>query len=159
MVRNLFVALGLAFVVSGHGTERPSPSSRPELMIQKIGRPASIEVRLSPTKNGPTRVWRSSNSWGAANWRVLILRGDSLLLFREDPDQTFSRNFPVFDELKTARAITLNIKSETWIGPIDAFEGFQSGDKVIAIYDVPVTLDARKLGVWYGTVSAIATVD
>jgi hypothetical protein len=90
---------------------------------------------------------------------VFVVRGADLYLLRENPDQRFSRNSPRFEELERPKQIPLNLKSELWIGPRTEFGAFRAGDKVIVVYEVPVTPEARQLGVWYGTLSALATVD
>jgi hypothetical protein len=158
----LRVYLGLValIVASGsYGIERSAPSSTPELHIHEIHARDSIDVTLSPANRGITRIWRPGNSWGATNWRVLVVRGANLILFREDPDQRFSRNSPLFDELQEPKTIPLNLNSELWIGPKAEFGAFHSGDKVIVVYDVPVTGEARQFGVWYGTISAMVPVN
>lgn len=158
MYRIYLVAVGLIFSSISYGVERAPPSGTPELRIQKIHAGNSISVTLSPANKGVTRIWRSGNSWGAANWRVFIVRGAELFAFREDPDQRFSRNAPMLDELKGARQSTIELNSELWIGPKNEFGAFRSGDQVIVAYDVPVTMEARLYGVWYGTTSAMLSV-
>src|SRR5215831_1022692 len=152
---NAIVVVGLLLAVSSYGSDRPAPSSKPELRIEKVNAAGSIDVTLLPANSGSTRVWRPTNSWGAANWRVFILRGEKVLLFREDPDQVFWRNTRGFEELHAPKGISLNLLAETWIGPKNEFGEFQSGDRVLVVYDVPATPDAREFGVWYGTISAV----
>ena len=53
----------------------------------------------------------------------------------------------------------MNLDSKLWIGPKTELGTIQSGDKVIVVYDVPVTVEAWQFGVWYGTISAMSTVD
>jgi hypothetical protein len=158
MIRSLFVALAVSLAVSSFGSDRPAPSGSPELRIETINISGSIDVVLSPSPDGLTRVWKEGNSWGARNWRVFVIRGATLLAFRKDPDQVFPMNVASFDELRNAARISLNLNSDVWIGPKVELGGFRSGDEVIVAYDVPVTAEAKKYGVWYGTLSTLASV-
>jgi hypothetical protein len=159
MLRISLIAVGLFLASISCASGRAEPSSKPELKIHKVDSPDLIEVTLTPASDGSTRIWRRGSSWGAANWRVFIIRNNELFAFREDPDQRFSRNSPIFEELRGPKHDSLNLNSKMWIGPRDNFGTFRSGDKVIAVYEVPVTMEARAYGVWYGTVSAMFIVD
>jgi hypothetical protein len=97
MLRIYVVAVGLIFASVSLGIERAAPSSTPALNILKTSTPASIDVTLTQASKGPTRIWKAGNSWGAANWPVLVLRTAELYLFREDPDQRFTMNVPRFE--------------------------------------------------------------
>jgi hypothetical protein len=112
----LFLA-ALLLAPTGHGTGLPAPSTKPELQVLRIDKPNSVKVTLSSASQGSTRIWSAGNSWGAANWRVYIVRGTNLFLFREDPDQRFSRNSPKFEELKGVKHISLDFSTKFWIGP------------------------------------------
>src|SRR5262245_20056791 len=58
-----------------------------------------ITVELCNSSKELIRVWRDSNSWGAARWRVLLIRKGRLETFFQNPDQLFTRNIPTFDKL------------------------------------------------------------
>lgn len=158
MVRIFLTCIFVLLLANSSGFASGTKSTSLALRIQKIDLSGLIEVTLSSPSSTTERVWKSSNSWGAANWRVFAVRGSDLFLFREDPDQTFSRNFPAFEEVKGEKTISLNINSEDWIGPVSGFGGFQKGDTIIVVYDVPATSEARRHDVWYGTISALTSV-
>jgi len=59
------------------------------------------------------------------------------------------------------------VNDGNWIGSGAARASFKQGDTIIVVYDVPkqdpwvgaqVTVDASKMGVWYGVVTAIRTL-
>jgi hypothetical protein len=65
-----------------------------KLDVRKVDMVGTLEVRMSNQSTKLLRIWRDTNSWGAARWRVLRLRGSTLSLFYQDPDQDFTRNVP-----------------------------------------------------------------
>jgi hypothetical protein len=156
MFRNVLMCICVLLLTSSLGAASASKQKGLELRVHRIDPSGVIDVTLSPSDGTSARVWKSSNSWGAANWRVFAARNGDLFSFREDPDQTFSRNVPAFEEVQGKKTISLNIKGEDWIGPTSGFGAFQEGDIVIVVYDVPATTEARRAGVWYGTVSTLA---
>jgi hypothetical protein len=158
VLRLFLIVIGLIVAPTSYGTERAAPSSTPELSILKIDSADSIGVTLSPASKGPTRIWQPGNSWGAANWRVFIVRGAGLFSFREDPDAFHGLNAPRFEELKGPKSLSFDLSYKLWLGPKAEFGALQAGDKVIVVYDVPVTMEARLYGVWYGTISALGIV-
>jgi hypothetical protein len=149
----------LAFLLSGLGTAWSGNPSPPEVRVLKASKSGLIDALISPARGASARMWRASSSWGAANWRVLVIRGSSVFLFRESPDQVFARNVPAYDNLESPTAVQLDLKSDLWIGPRDSPSIFQPGDRVVLVLDVPVTTEARELDVWYGTIFASVTID
>ena len=121
------------------------------------------------TAQKPIRIWQESNSWGAAHWRVLLMRNGQLQTFFENPDQAFTRNIPAFNEITPGSHIEhkLDLSAESWRGTEGQKVRFEHGDTVVVVYDVPrpyrwagaaVTVEASKMGVWYGVATALITV-
>ncbi len=122
--------------------------------------PAKIKVNLANSSKNPLRVWKDSNSWGAARWRVLILRNARLQTFFQNPDQDFTVNVPAFVEIAAGSHLEQNLDLND--GSWRSSEGEQviliPGDTVVVIYDVPFTQECLKLGVWYGVATASTVV-
>jgi hypothetical protein len=125
-----------------------------------------IRVEIGNSSQRSVRLWRDSNSWGAARWRVLRIRNGLLETFFQNPDRTFTRNIPAFDELAEGAHVELDLdlNGGNWCGfghctsyDQRGFGGknasFEPGDTIIVVYDVPLTSEAVKMGVWYGVVS------
>ena len=139
------------------------------LAIKDAKASGAITLQIDNSSQKPIRLWEEANSWGAAHWRVLLVRDGRLETFFENPDQAFTRNFPAFYEIAAGRHIerTLDIAGEGWRG-LDAQKiRFERGDVLIVIYDVPrpevfpefsVSVEADKMGVWYGVATAMTTV-
>jgi len=130
-----------------------------------------ITVELSNSSKELIRIWRDSNSWGAARWRVLLVRKGRTENFFQNPNQVFTRNIPTFDEPVAGARIEkkLDLNGGNWCGlghcasyNQRGFGGekisFEPNDMIIVIYDVPVTIEAHKMGVWYGVATASTTV-
>lgn len=152
---------------------KPSDKSINSLRIGKVE--VSVEgiitAQLENSSKAPIRIWQDSNSWGAACWRVLLIRNGRLEVFFQNPDQEFTRNGPAFDEIPGGNHLDqkLDLNGGNWCGlghcsrhDQRGFSGkrinFETNDIVILIYDVPATQEARDQGVWYGVVAATATV-
>ena len=99
-------------------------------------------------------MFRETNSWGAARWRVLRLRDGQAALFFQVPTEGFTRNVPAFDELSAHSTIekSLNLDAPSWRSGDDGERSIRSGDLLAVIYDVPFSDEARSLGVWHGAV-------
>lgn len=125
------------------------------LTIDKISS-SQIEVSLHNASTDTLKVWKDSNSWGAACWRVVVLRGDSLKVIYRSPDQQFTRNIPTSNEIGAGKylGVTLNLKDGLWNGLGEGGFDLQPGDTIIVLYDVPATKEAYKFKVWYGVVAA-----
>jgi hypothetical protein len=140
-----------------------------KIKIVEISRSGEITVGISNSSEEPIRVWRESNSWGAAHWRVLLIRKGQLGTFFQNPDQGFTKNNPAFDEIAAGSHIErkLNLNGENWRGVDSRRIDFESGDTVIVVYDVPkvfgwpdapATVEAHNMGVWYGVTAAFIKV-
>jgi len=137
----------------------------------EVSRTGNIAVELANPSTKPLKVWKDSNSWGAARWRVLLIRKGHLETFFQNPDQGFTVNWPEFVEIAGGGHIVqkLDLNGGNWCGlghcsiyNERGFGGekvsFESNDMLIIIYDVPSTQEARDEGVWYGVIAATATV-
>ncbi|HEU0046289.1 MAG TPA: hypothetical protein VFQ43_01635, partial [Nitrososphaera sp.] len=115
--------------------------------------------------------WKDSNSWGAACWRVFLIRNGTLEVFFQNPDQEFTKNGPGFNEIPGGGHLDqkLDLNGGNWCGlghcSIHSERGFggkkfnfEPNDTVIVIYHVPVTQEAHDNHVWYGVIAATATV-
>jgi hypothetical protein len=154
---------------SARSTEEPTKA----LNITKleVSLAAQVTLQLENSSKATLRIWKDSNSWGAACWRVLLIRNGRLEVFFQNPDQEFTRNGPAFDEVPGGGHLDqkLDLNGGNWCGfgycsryNERGFGGkrinFETNDIVILIYDVPATQEARDLGVWYGVIAATATV-
>jgi hypothetical protein len=120
-----------------------------------------VLVELTNNSKRPIRVFRDSNTWGAARWRLLKVKDGRIEAFAQTADNTFfTRNVPAFDEIQPGGrlAVRLNVNDGNWLTSASAPARFESGDTVVAIYDVPSTPESEKLGVWHGIASALTTV-
>lgn len=152
---------------------RPIEKSMNALNITKVefSRTAQVTLKLENSSKAPLRIWKDSNSWGAACWRVFLIRNGTLEVFFQNPDQEFTRNAPAFNEIPEGGHLDqkLDLNGGNWCGlghcsrhDQRGFSGkrinFETNDIVILIYDVPPTQEARDEGVWYGVVAATATI-
>jgi hypothetical protein len=137
----------------------------------EVSRTGNITVELANSSKEPLKVWKDSNSWGAACWRVLLIRKGHLETFFQNPDQGFTVNWPDFIEIAGSGHIVqkLDLNGGNWCGlgrcsiyNERGFGGekvsFESNDMLIIVYDVPSTQEARDKGVWYGVIAATATI-
>jgi hypothetical protein len=151
----------------------PGDKSINSLRIGKVevSREGIISAQLENSLSEPVKVWEDSNSWGAACWRVLLLRKGQVQTFFQNPDQGFTVNTPTFNEIAGGRHLEqkLDLNGGNWCGlgrcsiyNERGFGGekirFEANDVVIVMYDVPTTQEARDLGVWYGVVAASTAI-
>jgi len=141
------------------------------LRIRETQRPGILVVDIENSSSQPIRMWQEANSWGAARWRILVFRNDHMSALFQNPDQGFTVNMPLSDELAPGARITrkLDVNGGNWCGfgrcssfSQHGFGGeefkFEKGDKLVVIYDVPKTDEAHSRGVWYGFAAASSTV-
>ena len=109
------------------------------LRIVKVNTPAILTVEIGNPSKKPIRIWQEWNSWGAAHWRVLVIRKEHVFTFYQNPDQIFTKNFPACDEIKEGGYIRkeLNLMDKQWCCLEGSIDGFMKGDIIIVIYDVP----------------------
>ena len=130
---------------------------------------ATVEIKNASSK--PLRVWDESNSWGAARWRIFLVRLGKTKSFFENPNQDFVRNNPIFDEVPSGnqKAYRLDLNGGNWcgVGRCTSFGSrrhgseqvrFQRGDMIIISYDVPYTPESLRFDVWYGVATAFQVI-
>ena len=160
--------------VARAGGRRPEIREMPnavKIKIVSVDHSGRIAIELNNESNSPLRIWDDSNSWGAARWRVLVLGKGQLTGFFQNPNRAFTRNGPGFVEIAIAAHVnkSMDLDDGDWctldVCPSRDQRGssvrrvnLETGDVVIAIYDVPVTGEARKMKVWYGVAAATTTV-
>lgn len=127
-----------------------------DMKIVELTDPGRIKIEVRQTEGRSFRLWNDSNSWGAARWRVLILRGDELTALVQQRPPAFTRNGPGYSEYLTNFSLELILTESDWATIKGSFGGFNHEDQVIVIYEVPVTQEAFKFGVWHGTIVARA---
>src|SRR6266852_3624202 len=152
-------------------SERETAINSVKIEKAEAVRSGIIAVQILNLSKKPIRLWKDSNSWGAACWRVFLIRNGTLEVFFQNPDQEFTRNGPAFDEIPGGGHLDqkLDLNGGNWCGlghcSIHSERGFggkkfnfEPNDTVIVIYDVPVTQEAHDNHVWYGVIAATATV-
>jgi hypothetical protein len=123
-------------------------------------------INISPR---PLRIWKETNSWGAAHWRILLMKRGRLLTLSQNPDQAFTRNIPAFSEIASGAHFEykLDVNDGNWLGANGEQVDFDPGDTIVAIYDVPkqdgwagapVTIEASRMNVWYGIATVLTVV-
>src|SRR5262249_34848296 len=97
-----------------------SPQSQPTnglaLRILNISNEGEITIDIRNTSTEPLRIWKDSNSWGAGRWRILIVRGERLQTFFQNPAQSFTVNMPTFHEVPPGSHLEqkLNPNERNW---------------------------------------------
>lgn len=145
------------------------PMEQLAIRVIDVSPPGGFVVQVANVSRGPIKIWKESNIWGAARWRVLLIRDGKMQTFSQDPDQVFTRNIPSFDELGVGAQIEkrMDLNAQNWRGSEGRKADLKSGDTIIVIYDVPkefgwvgapVTIQARDMDVWYGVAAGLATV-
>lgn len=142
-----------------------------QVEVSQLERNGRVSVQLINLTERPIRIWKESNSWGAANWRILIVRNGHLHTFFQNPDQYFTVNAPASIEIPPKGHLTdkLNLNGGNWCSKEqcanydDSGIGgrqirFEPGDTIIVIYDVPRSDESTRFGVWYGVAAASTTV-
>ena len=167
----LFVC-GLLLLISSANAialQKESTMGGLTLAIKEVKPSGVVTVELNNSSQKPIRIWGEANSWGAAHWRVLLIRNGRLNTFFENPDRMFMRNGPGFNEIAVGGHFgrKLDIVGEGWRGPDVQKIRFVRGDVLIVIYDVPnqfafseapISVAASKMGVWYGVATAMIVV-
>ena len=130
------------------------------LRAVEVSHSGAIKVDVINASQHRLRIWKDSNSWGAARWRVLVIRGGQLHTFYQNPDQDFTVNLPTFDEIAAGSHVeqSLNLNDGNWRDSESKGNTFVAGDTIVVIYDVPFTPESLKMGVWYGVVATTTIV-
>ena len=151
---------------------RPGALVDVRLDITNVSPSGTLSVRLTNNSKNIIRIWEDDNSWGAARWRVLLVRRGQLETFFENPNRIFTMNIPTFKEIASGNYTEqkLDLNGGNWCGLTycasynergfgDKRATFQHGDTVVVLYDVPTSIEAGKMKVWYGVVAASAIVE
>lgn len=152
-------------------SESDMPINSVKIGRVEASRAGEIAVEILNSSKKPIKLWKDSNSWGAATWRILLVRKGQLETFFQNPDQMFTVNRPTFNEIAVGGRLEqkLDLNGGNWCGmghcALHSERGFggktltfEASDIVIIIYDVPATQEARDKGVWYGVIAATANV-
>ena len=151
---------------------RNSVGSASDLHIKviEVAHSGKVSLNILNISDKPIRIWKESNSWGAAHWRVLAVSRGQLTTFFQNPDQGFTKNNPAYDEIPVGGHLekTLDLNGINWRGGSGPGKvEFSPGDTVIVVYDVPKifpfpeaheTVEASTMGVWYGVAATSVTV-
>jgi hypothetical protein len=146
-----FVGVSVAVAVA----QPPEPSLR----VAGYSSPSSVDVEIRNVSTLPLPIWKDTNSWGAARWRILILRTGHLVTCYQSPNLVFTRNSPVYIEVpaQSSRKQVLDLRAGHWLGNEKDCGSFKTGDTVIVVYDVPPSREAEDFGVWFGVSATVGT--
>jgi len=141
-----------------------------ELKIVKVA-PQQGAITVMTGSSSPVRLWKNSNSWGSAAWKLLRIRGGKVETFYQSPFQLFTRNHPTFDSIggDVRREETLHLNDGNWCSAGVCTPYYRQGvggkaitfeprDLLIVVYDIPITQEALARAVWYGATGASFTV-
>ena len=118
----------------------------------------TIVASIRHQNGGDFRLWLASNSWGASNWRVVVVRHGEPIFFYQNPDQFFTRNIPEFGQYSGTAQFALDLNGTPWLTDFSRPFAFESEDIVIVLYEVAPSGEAQKLRIWTGSVLAKASV-
>ena len=147
--------LCVALLPSSSAEDKPAPI----LQVVNVHSKGVVDVRLTNASRGSLRIWKSSNSWGASRWRVLLIRKGKLITLNQKP-QSFTQNAPVYLEMASGASLmqTFDLNDDSWASSIDRPIRFVAEDNVIVVYDVPFEPENLSESVWYGVASALSVV-
>lgn len=167
---SLLISGSLAFG-SASAPENDSPMYDIKLRATEISRTGKVTLQLINISSKPIKVWKDSNSWGAARWRLLLVRKGQLETFFQNPNEDFTVNYPAFVQIAGGAHIDqkLDLNGGNWCGlghcgryDERGFDGqkiaLERGDLIVIVYDVPFFPESLSMGVWYGVAATSATV-
>lgn len=171
MTALVYVLLILGGLLGAPVAVKDRPMDNLKINVVEVSHSGTITVEITNTSGAPIRVWKESNSWGSARWRVSFVRKAKLETFFQNPDQDFTKNYPLFAAIAAGAHIDqkLDVNGGNWCrlgrctlygerrSGVDEIH-FEAGDVIIVTYDVPLTMEARNLSVWYGVSTALAAV-
>jgi hypothetical protein len=165
----LLVILMTSCPLVSYGAQRAAVGL--ELQVTGTTSSGTVRVEIAPSSGKSLRIWEAGNSWGAGRWRVLIIRNGHVETFFENPAQVFTVNVPSFKEIaKGTRLLkVLDLNGGNWCGfgrcsrwDQHGITGqqvtFHSRDMIVVVYDVPPSIEAKDMGVWYGVAATVTTV-
>lgn len=139
-----------------------------ELQIESVSSNGTVVLRLHNPSQDPIKIWKESNSWGAALWRVLVIRNGAINVYYQNPNEGFTMNTPSFMEVPGKGQIqkTLDLNAGDWCfrdycapykerGVNGQTITFLPTDTIVVTYDVPFSPEAWTNGVWYGVAAAV----
>ena len=107
----------------------------------------SFRVRLTNSGTRPRRLWRETCSWGydRLSFRVRDARGAERRIVKIP--RGWDKNFPDWVAVEPGGALELEVRfdPQIWRGAPPA-----KGESLTAVFEVPDSAEARKLGVWVG---------
>jgi len=132
----------------------------PTLRIAGFPSASAVNVEVRNGTSATIPIWKDTNSWGAARWRILILRAGRLVTCYQSPNLAFTGNSPAYIQIapESNRKHILDLKVGRWLGDQKDCGSFESGDTVIVVYDVPPSREAEDFGVWFGVAATSGTV-
>lgn len=150
----------LSSLLCGSAAAEDKSADALTLRVTQVSLPGTVTVEMENSSKEPIRVFRDSNSWGAARWRLLLIRDGKLETFFQILTEIFTMNIPEFREITGGGHFEqkLDLNGGDWHGVSGKKFTFKSGDTVIIVYDVPITTEALDRGVWHGTAAALTTV-
>jgi hypothetical protein len=155
-----FIFLLSLFVATTFGAfaQEPPPTGL-DLKVLKVSS-GTVTVELQNSSADSVRIFNESNSWGAAHWRILLLKNGRLETYFQNPNQLFTKNGPGYHELSKNgnEQKILDVNDGSWCGLDGQKVNIGTGDTVIVVYDVPPTKEGYKLKVWYGVSAAFLQV-
>jgi hypothetical protein len=171
-LRIAMVVLFAASVPASAGSPSGGTANGLVLTIREVGQSGRIVLAVGNVSGRPLRIWKESNSWGAARWRVLRLRGQHLDTFYENPVRDFLMNRPQLIEIPPGQEVarTLELNAGNWCAfgrctkeleqrSKEQSIDFEGGDATIVVYDVPyMPPESNDLKAWYGVIAASTTV-
>ena len=157
----MLMTIGSAAGTASSARVQVTPMDSLPVRVVEATTAGTMKVELRNNSKEAIRVFRESNTWGAARWRVLRLKDGRAEAFAQTArNRYFTRNVPAFDEIPAGGRleVRLDINDGGWLTAGNSPARFQAGDSVVAMYDVPPTPEGQKLGVWHGIAAAVATV-
>ena len=146
------------FVISTAGSIAPAEDmERSEISVQvlEVKPEKAIKIRLQNLTTDTVRIWRSeANSWGWGIWTFAFSNDKFLDVFVRNPDEIFTGNVPESMMIPPGAVndLSFDLKDGSWVShKIPMFKsGFTGG---FVFLGVPQTEEAKKLGVWTGSLS------
>jgi hypothetical protein len=120
----------------------------------------SIGVEMENGAEKPVKVFKTTNGWGANRYRVLVIRKERVYRFFQDSHQAYFYSHPSSSEVAphSRLKLVLDLNDGDWKGSASRRFALKSGDRVVVLYDVPFTEEAKKLSVWCGLASGAGVV-
>lgn len=165
MNRRIFL-LGLAAFLSNGAVAKQAPTNALEVRIDQVSLTGQVTVSLHNSGKAAIKVWKNGTRWGSARWRLHHISNSSgeLRTYYEDPYE-ITKGLPWFDEVSPEKPlrITLDLNNGWWLPRREGVRRLEvmwaAGDTVIAVYDVPISDEAQKYGVWHGVAAGMKVVE